>query len=1089
MAVDIETIGIAVDTTGVVKGERELKSFGATADKASRNADGLTSSIGSLAKGFLGAYAGIQGFAAAVKSLDQFARYEAIIKNATRTQAEFNKAMSESTRIANAAQSDIDGIARTYARFSNALREFNATQGQVSDLTETVALALKANGASATETSSAMLQLSQAFGAGRLSGDEFRSMAEAAPNLMRDLARSIGVPVGALKDMGAEGQLTTEILLKAFTNPELLATYRKQASEIRTIGGAWQELVNTITVGLAKVDKELGTSKFFQGLLGQFSMGIKVLTGQTETYLDGVIKKSVQAGEAILNALGIQSKAQKDADAERRKRAGSGIFGDANPITYGNSVMPGILSQPVGAIDVNKLHKAQEEKRRKLELINQERKQAADAAAKYERELAQAESAWRANKANEYQEELRKKYEKAKQEEARIAEELAKEEYKSKLKYMDMLSKEAEQNYNEAQKAAKKAADDLEKEYNRISDNLSRSLTDAIYRGFERGYSFVDNFIETLKNTFKTLVLQPSIEFLIKQSGLTSLLAGVGSFFSGTATAGEQSGSIFDQGLKIIDAIDDGFSSLNFSFGKSIEELGAIIYNGNGGLIDEIGGFMGQYGQGISQAIGYAGAALAGFNYLKDGNYIGAGLTAAGAAFGGPVGAAIGAAFGSVFGGKKKIKRYGTMVQSSYTDGVTEITGVQKYGDRLLQSAIGPLKDLSKSFYDVLGPFLKSMGANSDMRSQAIFSVKKKSEGIFQGVLDGNAYGVKSEKGESFEVFQLRVMTQGVVAGIKASKDISNEVKSLFNNIFSDVYGNDRIARVQTLMTGVLALNDSTRQLSDTFGITVDQVSGSAKVTAKSSAELVAFITNVATAANSLKTAGQVIIGVRDDVTKSFNEVLSGALPATLKEFDAILKGIDKTSPDGLKDFGELFNIRDQLSKYYSSVLGLKTGVEDSIFGISSPQEQMQMRTAKLAQIFGDLNMEIPGSIADLIALGKSIDYSTESGLDLALAFPALVDMFNQTKEAANALTKDLSANYFSTRADYMSAKASDSPQSYIKNQAQMNAEMLAQIKKLQQDGEDTKAVMLAVAEYTAKFQRTIDDWDTEGMPAVRVDA
>jgi hypothetical protein len=58
------------------------------------------------------------------------------------------------------------------------LGDLGATQTQISNVTKTVALALKVSGASATEASNAMLQLSQAFSAGKLSGDEFRSMAE-----------------------------------------------------------------------------------------------------------------------------------------------------------------------------------------------------------------------------------------------------------------------------------------------------------------------------------------------------------------------------------------------------------------------------------------------------------------------------------------------------------------------------------------------------------------------------------------------------------------------------------------------------------------------------------------------------------------------------------------------------------------------------------------------------------------------------------------------------------------------------------------------------------------------------------------------
>jgi tape measure domain-containing protein len=74
------------------------------------------------------------------------------------------------------------------------------------------------SGASATDTSIAMQQLGQALASGVLQGDEFRSISEAAPGLLRALAKELGVATGDLKKMGSEGKLTSEVLGKAFLN-------------------------------------------------------------------------------------------------------------------------------------------------------------------------------------------------------------------------------------------------------------------------------------------------------------------------------------------------------------------------------------------------------------------------------------------------------------------------------------------------------------------------------------------------------------------------------------------------------------------------------------------------------------------------------------------------------------------------------------------------------------------------------------------------------------------------------------------------------------------------------------------------------
>jgi len=75
-----------------------------------------------------------------------------------------------------------------------------------------------ANGASAQAASAAFLQLSQALGSGRLQGDEFRSIAEQVPGILRLVADEMGVTVGQLKKLGADGKITSDILINSQRN-------------------------------------------------------------------------------------------------------------------------------------------------------------------------------------------------------------------------------------------------------------------------------------------------------------------------------------------------------------------------------------------------------------------------------------------------------------------------------------------------------------------------------------------------------------------------------------------------------------------------------------------------------------------------------------------------------------------------------------------------------------------------------------------------------------------------------------------------------------------------------------------------------
>ena len=75
--------------------------------------------------------------------------------------------------------------------------------------------AAKLGGSTAIEASNAFRQLAQALGSGRLAGDEFRSVSEQVPLILKPLADELNVSTGALKQLAAEGKLTSEVVIRA----------------------------------------------------------------------------------------------------------------------------------------------------------------------------------------------------------------------------------------------------------------------------------------------------------------------------------------------------------------------------------------------------------------------------------------------------------------------------------------------------------------------------------------------------------------------------------------------------------------------------------------------------------------------------------------------------------------------------------------------------------------------------------------------------------------------------------------------------------------------------------------------------------
>lgn len=96
----------------------------------------------------------------------------------------------------------------------NAKDAFENT-AQIVDFAEQVNKQFVISGASAEETKNATLQLTQALSSGVLRGDELRSIFEQAPTLIQSIANYMGVPIGRIRDMAAEGQITAETVKNA----------------------------------------------------------------------------------------------------------------------------------------------------------------------------------------------------------------------------------------------------------------------------------------------------------------------------------------------------------------------------------------------------------------------------------------------------------------------------------------------------------------------------------------------------------------------------------------------------------------------------------------------------------------------------------------------------------------------------------------------------------------------------------------------------------------------------------------------------------------------------------------------------------
>lgn len=121
---------------------------------------------------------------------------------------------------AKAARSQIEPYVDLYSRILRAGAGLAKNEEEIAKATLITAKAFAAGGASATEQAAGVLQLGQALGSGFLQGDELRSLRENAPLVAKAIADAMGVSIGELKNLGAEGKLTSEVVFRALLNAE-----------------------------------------------------------------------------------------------------------------------------------------------------------------------------------------------------------------------------------------------------------------------------------------------------------------------------------------------------------------------------------------------------------------------------------------------------------------------------------------------------------------------------------------------------------------------------------------------------------------------------------------------------------------------------------------------------------------------------------------------------------------------------------------------------------------------------------------------------------------------------------------------------
>lgn len=278
----------------------ELDSIERKGNFATKSMDGLSVATRQLA----GYMAGLLTIGTAVAKMDTYTGLQNRLKLVTASQLELNQALKDTFSIAQATGQAWDSTAQVYQRFADNAKRLGITLQQTAVLTDTVAKAIAISGGSAASAEAALVQFGQALASGVLRGEEFNSIAEQAPGLLKAIATGLNVNIGQLRSMAAEGKLTADVVVKSLEKAKASVNTLFGKTDF-TIGQSLQMLSNSITQFVGEAGKG-------SGVASALSNSIQVLASNLETvtniamiggaYWAGtlipVIYKSVVAGGA-----------------------------------------------------------------------------------------------------------------------------------------------------------------------------------------------------------------------------------------------------------------------------------------------------------------------------------------------------------------------------------------------------------------------------------------------------------------------------------------------------------------------------------------------------------------------------------------------------------------------------------------------------------------------------------------------------------------------------------------------------------------------------------------------------------------------
>lgn len=262
--------------------------FNQSIQEGANQADDLMNTI----KGAVAAYVSIQSTGKALNISDELIQTQSrlsMMNDGLQTTEELTNMVYAAAQNARGSFSEMSDVV---ARFGNNAKDAFGSSAEVVAFAELIQKQMTIAGASTAEASNAMLQLSQGLGSEILRGDELNSIFEQAPNLIQNIADYLQVPIGQIREMASEGELTADIVKAAIfsATDEINANFEQMPM---TWGQVWQSMQNTAIIAFRPVLErlnEIANSEAFQTFVNGAIEAISFLAGVVLEIFDLVLQ-------------------------------------------------------------------------------------------------------------------------------------------------------------------------------------------------------------------------------------------------------------------------------------------------------------------------------------------------------------------------------------------------------------------------------------------------------------------------------------------------------------------------------------------------------------------------------------------------------------------------------------------------------------------------------------------------------------------------------------------------------------------------------------------------------------------------------